>query len=104
MRRLETHLFSSIMLLNDTAMSPRAMTMLLRMAGSVAVSEILKSSGSCDSQNCELTHMSFDSARTLALRKTESLYLAGLAQMSEMRGPYTDKREPSPKRSSDSRM
>lgn len=82
-----TDLFSSIMLLKETAMSPSAMTMLLLMAGSVAVSEMRKSSGSCDSQNCPETHMSFDKARTAALLSTGSLYRAGLAHTSEMSGP-----------------
>jgi hypothetical protein len=75
------------MLLNETAMSPSAMTILLRMAGSVAVSEMRNSSGSCDSQNWPETHMSFDRARTAALRSTGSLYRAGLAQTSDMSGP-----------------
>ena len=67
-------LFSSIILLKETATSPRAMTILLLMSGSLDVSRILNSRRWCWSQNCELTHRSLLNESVAAARNVRFCY------------------------------
>ncbi len=62
-------LFSSMIVLNETATSPSAMTMLLRRSGSFDVSRILNNSLWCWSQNWELTHRNLLKASVAAPRR-----------------------------------
>jgi hypothetical protein len=61
-------LTSSMIFPNETAISPRAMTMLDLMEGSLLVSRILRRSNKCPSQYCPETHMSFVKASVAASR------------------------------------
>jgi hypothetical protein len=54
---------------NETAISPRAMTMLDLMEGSLLLSRILRRSNKCPSQYDPETHMNFVKANVAARRK-----------------------------------
>lgn len=104
----------------ETAMSPRAMTILDLMEGSLLVSRILRRSKRCPSQYCPDTHISFVSASVAAKRSDGDFgesargsmlprwrltrYRRGVAQIPATNGPYTLSRLFSPYSSSRSRI